>query len=86
MTEAADTLQGFSKRLPDDCVEYSIYILDQTLNDSTIRERLSHIKSTANLLTGSLLKGFIWQRDSFGLELVKQDGKVLIIRSMHITS
>ena len=78
---------GFPKRLPDDCVEYAIYILDPVLQDSQIRERLRKVHSAANVLTKHLLKGFIWQREPFGLELVRENGKVirLAVCSMTLT-
>lgn len=68
---------GFPKRLPDDCIEYNIYVLDQTLPENKIRERLRSVQSSATALTKQLLQGFIWQRESFILELVREDGKVL---------
>ena len=64
---------GFPKRLPEDCVEYSIYILDTTL---PLRQRLQTVHAASRALTRKLLQDFIWQRESFGLELVRQDGKV----------
>ncbi|MCJ1398667.1 hypothetical protein MMC11_001868 [Xylographa trunciseda] len=67
---------GFPRRLPDDCVEYSMYVLDQTSKDAEIRERLRNVQSATNNLTRELLKDFIWQRDGFVLELVREDGNV----------
>ncbi|MCJ1285771.1 hypothetical protein MMC26_005112 [Xylographa opegraphella] len=66
--------QEFPRRLPDDCVEYSMYVLDQPLKDAEIRERLRSVLSVANTLTRKLLKDFIWQREGFALELVREDG------------
>lgn len=68
---------GFPKRLPDDSVEYNIYALDQNLRDIEIREKLRRVQSSATTLTKNLLKDFIWQRESFLLELVRENGKVL---------
>ena len=68
---------GFPKRLPDDSIEYYIYILDQNLQDSDIREKLRSVQSSATSLTRKLLKDFIWQRESIVLELVREDGKIL---------
>ncbi|MCJ1378078.1 hypothetical protein MMC17_001174 [Xylographa soralifera] len=66
--------QGFPRRLPDDCVEYCLYISDQTFKDTEIRERLRNVQSAANNLTRKLLKDFVWQREGFALELVREDG------------
>ena len=68
---------GFPKALPEDCVEYTLCIIDTTLQDSEIRARLRVVQSEAKNLTKTLLKEFIWQRESFGLDLVHQDGKVI---------
>ncbi|KAF2835786.1 regulatory factor Sgt1 [Patellaria atrata CBS 101060] len=66
--------KGFPKRLPEDCVEYAIHIVDLKIdNDFKIRERLRDIQKTANELTKKLLKDYIWQRDNFTLELERQD-------------
>ncbi|MCJ1390833.1 hypothetical protein MMC18_003694 [Xylographa bjoerkii] len=66
--------QGFPRRLPDDCVEYTMYVLDQTMNDTEIRERLRNVQSAANTFIRELLKDFIWQREGFAQELVREDG------------
>ena len=68
--------EGFPKRLPDDCVEYMLFVLDIHANETEIRERLRNLQTFASGLTKKLTKGFIWQRESFELKLVKEDGKV----------
>ena len=92
MENTADGFEGFGKdfqefprRLPDDCVEYSIYVLDQTLKDDEIRERLRNLHTATNNLTRKLLKDFIWQREDLSLELVREDGNVLIRSSSPLT-
>lgn len=67
---------GFPKRLPEDCVQYTIYILDPKVLDSALRQKLRNIRFAANALTKKLLNNFVWQRDSFALELIHEDGKV----------
>ena len=66
-------------QLPDDCVEYSIYLISQELdstNDSEKRLRLRDVQKAAADLQRKWLKNYIWQRQSFGLELVREDGEV----------
>lgn len=68
--------EGFPKRLPEDCVEYSLFIIDAKLK--TNRERLARletVRKAASKLTGTLLKEYIWQRDSFRWEIESKDGK-----------
>lgn len=61
---------GFPKRLPDDCVEYIIYVVDSKLKDAAAtRSRLKTVLSGANERSKKLLKDYIWQRDSFQLVL-----------------
>lgn len=66
---------GFPKTLPDDCVQYTLYIIDERLNEFEIREQLRKIQTAAASLCKSMLKGYIWQRDDFRMELKKQEGK-----------
>ena len=66
---------GFPRSLPEDCVEYTIYILDAKLADLEKREQLRQVHSAAIKLTNQLLKGFIWQRETFKLSLEREDGR-----------
>ena len=66
---------GFPKSLPEDCVEYTIYILNSSLTNLETREQLRQIQSAAMKLTQELLKDFIWQRESFKLSLEREDGR-----------
>ena len=67
---------GFPKRLPEDCIEYTLHIIDSKLKDAAIRERLREVQRAATELTKRLLKEYIWQRENFRLELVRENGKV----------
>ncbi len=69
-------------QLPDDCVEYSLYVISVNLdpaNDSETRLRLREAQKSASELQKKQLKDYIWQRQGFGLELVKEDGEVCCI-------
>lgn len=68
---------GFPKRLPDDCVEYTVHIIHSAPTESTDRTRLRHVQQAANVLTKGLLKDFIWQRQNFKLELVEEKGNIV---------
>lgn len=66
-------------QLPDDCVEYSLHIISakfDQINDSEVRLRLREVQQSASELQKKWLKSYIWQRQGFGLELVKEDGEV----------
>ncbi|KAK0847336.1 hypothetical protein LTS02_014508 [Friedmanniomyces endolithicus] len=61
---------GFPKRLPDDCVEYVIHMVDANIKSlADIRARLKEIMRKANELCKKHTKDYIWQRDSFQLKL-----------------
>ncbi|KAF3386294.1 Protein ecdysoneless [Penicillium rolfsii] len=70
--------------LPDDSVEYFIYhlptptpaVIDEA---AEARARLLDVQRTAAELTKELLKEYIWQRESFRLEIKKENG----ISSLH---
>ena len=68
---------GFPKRLPEDCVEYAIHVIDPSLKASSLRDRLRLILSAANRLVKNLLKDYIWQRDAFALELTHDHGRIV---------
>ncbi len=67
---------GFPKSLPEDCVEYTLYIIDSKLNDFDVREKLREVQSEASKLIKKLLKDFIWQREKFALELVRENSQI----------
>jgi hypothetical protein len=62
--------------LPDDCVEYCLYILDSNFkgDNTKILERLREVQKTSAELTKDLLKDYIWQRESYRLELAREYG------------
>lgn len=70
--------EPFLKSLPDDTIEYVIYILDSQLTDAQIRSRLSVVLQAANTLIKKYLKDYIWQRDEFKLALKREDGTWLL--------
>src|SRR6202000_3035791 len=65
--------------LPDDCIEYSLYIISPSIdasNDSELRLRLREVQKYAAELHRQHLKEYIWQRQGFSVELQKEDGEV----------
>lgn len=66
---------GFPKSLPEDCVEYTVYILDSKITDLERREQLRQVQSAAIKLTNEVLRGFIWQREGFKFSLDREDGR-----------
>ncbi|TLD19461.1 SGT1 domain-containing protein [Venturia nashicola] len=66
--------EPFLKSLPDDTIEYVIYIIDSKLTDVQVRSRLNIVLQAANTLIKNYLTDYIWQRDDFKLALKREDG------------
>ena len=62
-------------QLPDDCVEYAIHMNEPLLADSENRETLRDVLRAVGQLNRQHLNEHIWQRESFSLQLARQDGK-----------
>jgi hypothetical protein len=76
------TFHPFPKAaLPDDCIEYAIYIISSNIdasNDSETRLLLRNIQKHAAELQRQWLKDYIWQRQGFSLEVQKENGEVCV--------
>lgn len=70
---------GFPKRLPEDSVEYTLFIINPALSQKEVLIRLESVRKEAAKLTSNLLKEYIWQRDAFELKLVQTPGLPLPI-------
>lgn len=74
---------GFPKRLPEDCVEYTLFIIDSKLSSHRqILSRLEAVRKEALRLTSSLLNDYIWHRDGFKLGIESSNGKSLSTNSL----
>jgi hypothetical protein len=68
-------------QLPDDCIEYSLHLIEPnnistlSLSEQETRARLGQIQKSASTLVKRLLKDYIWQRESFKLEIVRENGE-----------
>jgi hypothetical protein len=69
---------GFPKKLPEDVVEYIIFIIDTRLSDIQARERLQAFQRALQALKKKFLKEYIWQRDEIKLDLVREDDRWLL--------
>ncbi|KAL1583299.1 hypothetical protein WHR41_07905 [Cladosporium halotolerans] len=62
--------EGFPKRLPEDCVEYAIYVVDEEIKTTAqLLAKLNEILKFANEAGKKLFKDYIWQRDEFALKI-----------------
>jgi hypothetical protein len=70
-----ERFEGFPRHLPDDCVEYSLFIIDSKLkSQKELLSRLEAVRKESSKLTEILLKEYIWQRDVFKLEVKSEKG------------
>ncbi|KAL3426211.1 hypothetical protein PVAG01_03001 [Phlyctema vagabunda] len=70
---------GFPRRLPDDCVEYTLFVTDSKLRTQReILARLETIRKGAQKLINNLLKEFIWQRGPFKLDIQNEKDSVYL--------
>ncbi len=69
-----DGFYDFPKYLPEDCVEYCIYVIDSKLSPKEILGKLEAVRKDSLKLIDDLLIEYIWQRDSFKLDLESGKG------------
>jgi hypothetical protein len=69
---------GFPRSLPDNCVEYMLFILDSRLEPRSLLTELENIRKAAMQLCVTTTKDYIWQRDSFQLQIKREDGLVYL--------
>jgi hypothetical protein len=69
---------GFPKRLPEDVVEYIVFVVDSRLSDTQTRERLQAFQRALNVLEKKFLKEYIWQREALKLDLIREEGLWLL--------
>ena len=66
----------FPKTLPEDSVEYAIYIIDTKLSDFQVQEQFRQVQKAGIKLMNDLLKDYIWQRERIQLDLIREKGKL----------
>ena len=67
---------GFPKILSEDCVAYTVYIIDAKLSDIEVQEQLRQVQKAGIKLVNELLKDFIWQRERIQFDLTREKGKL----------
>lgn len=68
--------------LPENCVEYMIFLIDQQLEPNNVLSSLEAVKKAGVQLMESLAKDYIWQRDGFSLEIKSHAGKSQLFSSV----
>ncbi|KAF7545712.1 hypothetical protein G7046_g9496 [Stylonectria norvegica] len=65
-------------QLPDNTVEYLLFILDSKLDARKQLSQIESIRKSALQLSASIAKDYIWQKDEFNLELKTEQGLVYL--------
>ncbi|KAI1181033.1 SGT1-domain-containing protein [Nemania sp. FL0916] len=73
-----DGISPFPRSLPDNCVEYMLFLLDDALEPRGALGELEEVRRTAMRLCAATAGDYIWQRDCFQLQVKRQDGLVFL--------
>lgn len=68
---------GPINQLPDNCVEYLLFVLDPQLEARRELSQIEAVRKSALDLATSLTADYIWQKDEFNLTLKNEQGKGL---------
>ncbi|KAI2627500.1 SGT1-domain-containing protein [Hypoxylon sp. NC1633] len=74
-----DGIGELPKRLPENYVEYLLFILDDKLEARSLLSELEAIRKTALQLCDTVVQEYIWQRDSFHLR-IERDQNLTYLR------
>lgn len=70
--------EGFPRQLPENCVEYILFVIDDQLEARRKLSALESVRKRAMQLAGSLTMDYIWQRDALNLEVKNDHGLVYL--------
>ncbi|KAI1117804.1 SGT1-domain-containing protein [Nemania sp. NC0429] len=70
--------EPFPRSLPDNCVEYVLFVLDDVLEPRSLLAELENVRKTAMQLCASTTENYIWQRDCFQLQIKRENGLVFL--------
>ncbi|KAI0875338.1 SGT1-domain-containing protein [Hypoxylon argillaceum] len=75
---AQDGVDPFPRSLPDNCVEYILFLLDGALEPRSLLTELENVRKAAMQLCVTVAKDYIWQRDCFQLQIKRENGLVFL--------
>lgn len=73
-----DGAEPFPRTVPDNCVEYMLFVLDDTLKPRGLLSELETIRRAAMQLCVNTAGDYIWQRDSFQLQVKREGGLIYL--------
>ncbi|KAK3936905.1 SGT1 protein-domain-containing protein [Diplogelasinospora grovesii] len=69
-----ESFDGFRMSLPENCVEYMLFIIDDKLDPRKALSSLEAVRKAAMQKSEELTKDYIWQREAFKLETKNHKG------------
>jgi hypothetical protein len=75
-----EDFDGFRMRLPEDCVEYMLFVIGEKTDNSL--PSLEAVRKAADQKLDELAKDYIWQREPFKLETKVQKGAFRLCSSV----
>lgn len=66
--------QDFERTLPENCVEYMLFIIETELEPRNSLSGLQTVRKAAVQLCNQLTKDYIWQREAFTLDIKSTNG------------
>lgn len=70
---------GFPKQIPEDCVEYSLFLIDSEPSNNEVTARLDEVLKAAKDLEEEYLKDYIWQREGLSLQHETESGQSIFL-------
>ena len=68
---------GFPRRIPEDCVDYSLFVINAELGPTETQSRLNAVQTAATELTQQLTQDYVWQREPFNLHAASENGLII---------
>lgn len=69
-----DAFQEFERTLPENCVEYMLFVVETDLESTHPLSSLQAVRKAAVQLCNQLTKDYIWQREAFSLDTKSAHG------------
>ena len=70
--------EDFPRRLPENCVEYMLFIVDSQVESRKLLSELEVVRKAATQLCNRFTRDYIWQRDVFQLQVKNEKGLVYL--------
>ncbi|KAJ2897671.1 hypothetical protein MKZ38_004496 [Zalerion maritima] len=79
-TSPPEAFEKLERRLPENCVEYMLFVLDSNANleGRKLLSSLESVRKAAVQLAEKLTKEYIWQRGGFDIKLRREDGLLFL--------